>query len=210
MGHKSPPEIPQEKRQQILDSALGVFVANGYVGTSTDQLAAAASVSKQTLYRAFGDKQGLFAALIHAACDRVHDPFAPLIARMEDVTSAEAAVRMLAEQFAASILSPDTQQLRRLVIAEAGRFPELGRLYWEHGFVRMLESIAQCLAVLDRRSLLRVADPHVSAQQFAGMLLWIPSNRIMFLGTAPTPGTQELGAIINDGVDVFLRAHRTA
>lgn len=67
MERKSKPEISEEKRQQILNHSLGVFVANGYVGTSTDQLAAAASVSKQTLYRAFGDKEGLFTALIHAA-----------------------------------------------------------------------------------------------------------------------------------------------
>jgi len=207
MERKSKPEISEEKRQQILSHALGVFVANGYVGTSTDQLAAAASVSKQTLYRAFGDKEGLFTALIHAACDRVHDPFAPLINRMEDAESAETAIRMLAEQFASSILSSDMQQLRRLVIAEAVRFPELGRLYWERGFVRMLASIARCLTVLDRRSLLRVANPEQSAQQFAGMLLWIPSNRIMFLGASSPIRAEELRSIIDDGVDAFLRAH---
>lgn len=200
--------LGEEKRQQILDSALGVFVANGYVGTSTDQLATAASVSKQTLYRAFGDKEGLFTALIHAACDRVHDPFAPLIESMENVASAEAGIRMLAEQFAFAILTPETQQLRRLVIAEAGRFPALGELFWERGFVRVLTSIASCLATLHRRSLLRVTKPASSAQQFAGMLLWIPSNRTMFLGAMQPLRADEVRAIIDDGVDAFLRAHR--
>ena len=166
-------------------------------------------MSKQTLYRAFGDKEGIFTALIHTACDRVHDPFAPLIDRMETVESAEHAIRMLAEQFASSILSPQTQQLRRLVIAEAGRFPALGELYWERGFLRVLTSIERCLAVLHRRALLHVASLELSAQQFAGMLLWIPSNRIMFLGAARTPGEEELRAIIDEGVDAFLRAHST-
>ena len=207
MERKSQPEIPEEKRRRILDSALDVFVAHGYVGTSTDQLAAAASVSKQTLYRAFGDKQSLFAALIHAACDRIHDPFAPFVEDMAHVQSAESAIRTLAEQFASSILSPDTQQLRRLVIAEAVRFPELGQLYWERGFARMLLSISQCLAVLDKRSLLRVANPELSAQQFAGMLLWIPSNRIMFLGATSPIRAEELRATIDDGIAAFLRAH---
>ena len=207
MEHKARPEISGQKRQQILDSALGVFVAHGYVGTSTDQLAAAASVSKQTLYRAFGDKEGLFTALIHAVCDRVHDPFAPLIDRMADVESAEAAIRMLADQFASSILSSDTQQVRRLVIAEAARFPELGRVYWERGFVRMLASIAQCLAALDRRSLLRVTKPDLSAQHFAGMLLWIPSNRTMFLGAAAALDAEDLRPLIDESVGAFLRAH---
>jgi AcrR family transcriptional regulator len=54
------------------------------VGTSTDELAAAAAVSKQTLYRVFGDQEGVFTALIHYAADRVDDPFAPLEERMRD------------------------------------------------------------------------------------------------------------------------------
>lgn len=191
----------------MLAAALEVFVANGYVGTSTDQLAAAAAVSKQTLYRAFGDKEGVFAALIHAECDRIHDPFAPLVATMHEAATAEAAVRALAEQFARSILAPRIQQLRRLVIAEATRFPELGALYWENGFLRVLGSVARCLTVLDERELLAVPQPQLAAQQFSGMLLWIPSNQAMFTGSDRPIGEEELAAVIDAGVDAFLRAY---
>ncbi|WP_051267686.1 TetR/AcrR family transcriptional regulator [Nakamurella lactea] len=202
MDGKPDSPISPEKREQILGDALEVFVANGYVGTSTDQLAAAAAVSKQTLYRAFGDKQGLFAALIQVECDRIHDPFAPLVDGMHHAATAQEAVRSLAEQFAGPIMSSRIQQLRRLVIAEAARFPELGELYWERGFLRVLDSVARCLAVLDERSLLRVSDPAVAAQQLAGMLLWIPSNRTMFAGASRSVSAAEVTA----GVDAFLRS----
>lgn len=204
------PQISDEKRAHILEAALDVFVANGYVGTSTDQLAAAAAMSKQTIYRAFGDKEGVFAALIRAECDRIHDPFGPLVERMREVETSEEAVRMLAELFARSIMAPRVQRLRRLVIAEGARFPELGRLYWERGFVRMLNSVASCIAELDRRELLSVPAPDLAAQHLAGMLLWIPSNRMMFTGAKRQPSTAELTKVIGAGTAAFLRAYARA
>ncbi|GAB3794498.1 TetR/AcrR family transcriptional regulator [Humibacter antri] len=204
------PQVSYEKRAHMLDKALDVFVANGYVGTSTDQLAAAAAVSKQTIYRAFGDKEGVFAALIRAECARIHDPVVSLAERMRDVPSADEAVRMLAELFARSIMAPRVQRLRRLVLAEATRFPELGRLYWERGFVRLLDSVGACLSELDRRELLDVPDPGLAAQHLAGMLLWIPSNRMMFTCAKRQPSAAELTKVIDSGASAFLRAYARA
>lgn len=195
------------KRQQMIEAALTVFTTNGYVGTSTDQLAAAAAVSKQTLYKTFGDKEGVFAALIHHAADSIYDPFAPLMDRMRTTDSAEDAVRLLATQFTRSIMSPQIQQLRRLVIAEAARFPELGLLFWERGFVRVSESVGRCLQILHERQLLEVPDIAIAAQHFAGMMLWIPSNRIMFAGAALPVTEVELEHLISAGSTTFLRAY---
>ncbi|AUS78740.1 TetR/AcrR family transcriptional regulator [Actinoalloteichus sp. AHMU CJ021] len=198
----------EAKRELMLERALEAFVANGYVGTSTDQLAAAASVSKQTLYKAFGDKEGVFTALIRAECDRVHNPFLPLVERMAEVGTAEEAVRALAERFARSIMNPRVQQLRRLVIAEATRFPQLGLLYWERGFLPMLDAVGRCLSVLDVRGLLDVPEPVLAANHFAGMLLWIPSNQTMFAAATRPVSEAELAPALDAGVEAFLRAYR--
>ncbi|WP_016698173.1 TetR/AcrR family transcriptional regulator [Actinoalloteichus spitiensis] len=198
----------EAKRELMLERALEAFVANGYVGTSTDQLAAAASVSKQTLYRAFGDKQGVFTALIRAECDRVRNPFLPLVDRMAEVGTAEEAVRDLADRFARSIMNPRIQQLRRLVIAEATRFPELGLFYWERGFLPMLDTLGRCLSVLDARGLLDVPEPLLAANHFAGMLLWIPSNQTMFAAATRPVSESELAPVVDAGVRAFLRAYR--
>src|SRR6516164_7179281 len=53
----------QRKRQQIQRAAIGEFLRNGYLGTSMDDVAAAASVSKQTVYKHFGSKEDLFLAI---------------------------------------------------------------------------------------------------------------------------------------------------
>src|SRR5699024_6961448 len=159
--------------------------ASGYVGTTTDQLAAAASVSKQTLYKEFGDKEGVFAALIQFACDRVDDPFAPLVERMQDIPSAEEAIDLMAAQFTRSIMSPYVQRVGRLGIAEAARFRQLGLLYWEGGFLRVIDSISRCLGILGDRGLLDIPDTRLAAHHFAGLLLWIPGNQTMFAVTLP-------------------------
>ncbi len=198
---------PSARRERILERALDVFVAHGYVGTTTDQLAAAASVSKQTLYKEFGDKEGVFAALIQFACDRVDDPFAPLVARMATVDTADEGIELLSAQFTRSILSPYVQRLRRLVIAEAARFPHLGLLYWEGGFLRVVDSVARCLATLADRRLLDVPDPHLAAHHFAGLLLWIPGNQTMFAPSRPLDEA-DLTEAIAAGSEAFLRAYR--
>ncbi|MGC0272596.1 TetR/AcrR family transcriptional regulator [Pseudactinotalea sp. Z1739] len=196
-----------QKRELILERAIDVFTAHGYVGTTTDQLAAAASVSKQTLYKEFGDKEGVFAALIQFACDQVDDPFAPLVEQMHSIASADEAVELMATQFTRSIMSPYVQQLRRLVIAEATRFPHLGMLYWEEGFLRVANSVARCLSVLADRGLLDLPDAQLAAHHFAGMLLWIPGNQTMFAVSQPLD-EPELIETITAGSKAFLRAYR--
>lgn len=200
-------EAGTSKRHRILEQVLEVFVENGYVGTTTDQLAAAASASKQTFYKEFGDKEGVFTALIAYACDRVDDPFVPLVERMETVETAEQGVELLAAQMLRSIMTPYVQQLRRLVIAEAVRFPQLGRMFWENGFQRLLGSITRCLEVLGRRGLLAVEDPRVAAHHLSGLLLWIPGNRSMLLA-GELPDEAEAAEIVGAGTAAFLRAYR--
>ncbi|WP_308466444.1 TetR/AcrR family transcriptional regulator [Rathayibacter soli] len=198
----------EEKRQQMLDAALTLFVANGYVGTSTDQIAAASSVSKQTIYKYFVDKEGLFTALITDVSDRIHNPFDELADAMRSALDAESAIKLLAEQFTRSIMNPRVQEIRRLVLAEATRFPDLGRLYWQRGFERVLESVTDCLRLVAERGLLSISRPPVAAQHLTGMLLWIPSNRVMFCGPDGGFDADELTQLIDLGVGAFISAYR--
>lgn len=53
-----------ERRAQLLDAALEVFVANGYHGAAMDDIAVAAKVSKPVLYQHFPSKRELYLALL--------------------------------------------------------------------------------------------------------------------------------------------------
>ena len=52
------------KRRAILDAATTTFLSKGYLGTSMDEIAALAQVSKQTVYKHFADKQSLFTEIV--------------------------------------------------------------------------------------------------------------------------------------------------
>ena len=61
-----------ERRQQLLDIALGIFAHNGYHETSMNALATKAGVTKPVLYQHFASKHELFAQLLSRTGDRLH------------------------------------------------------------------------------------------------------------------------------------------
>src|SRR5689334_18054603 len=68
-----PPSLTrsEQKRGSILGAGRQLFLSNGYQGTSMDQVAAVAAVSKQTVYKHFGEKQELLFAIVTDALDSV-------------------------------------------------------------------------------------------------------------------------------------------
>ena len=63
----------QERRVQLLESALEVFVAQGYHAAAMDDIAVRAGVSKPVLYQHFPGKLDLYLALLDASCDAIVD-----------------------------------------------------------------------------------------------------------------------------------------
>ncbi len=59
------------RRAQLLESALDVFVANGYHAAAMDDIAERAGISKPVLYQHFPSKLDLYLALLDQACDQV-------------------------------------------------------------------------------------------------------------------------------------------
>lgn len=70
----------EERRAQILDTALPVFAQRGYMGTGTRDLARAAGVTEPVLYRHFAGKSGLFCALVEIAEARLTEAIRGLFA----------------------------------------------------------------------------------------------------------------------------------
>lgn len=194
------------KRAQILQAATTAFLRNGYAGTSMDEVAALASVSKQTIYKQFGDKEQLFTRIVLDTTGQV-DALVQLAGRTLAATGdPDRDLRALAHRFLAELMRPDLLALRRLVIAEAERFPDVGAAWHREGFERVLATLADCFAQLTRRGLLAVDDPLLAANHFVGLLLWIPVNRVMFCGG--TYPQEELTRLADAATRTFLAAYR--
>ncbi|MEU5418441.1 TetR/AcrR family transcriptional regulator [Streptomyces sp. NPDC001407] len=195
------------KREAILDAATQAFMTKGYSGTSMDDIAKQAAVSKQTVYKHFADKEKLFAEIVLATTDRV-DAMVDLVAGIPaDAGTLEEDLTRLARQLLTALTQPEVLQLRRLIIANADTFPGLGAAWYEQGFERVLATLADTFRYLADQGLLRVTDAHLAANHFAGLLLWIPVNKAMFHGS-PQHSQNDLDTYATAGARAFLAAYR--
>lgn len=195
------------KRRAITEAATALFLRHGYQSTSMDEIAALASVSKQTVYKNFADKERLFSDITLGITDRV-DEFVRAVALMlEDTVDLESDLGGLARRYITSVMHPQVLQLRRLVIGEASRFPLLARTYYERGPERVLAALASSLQRLAERGLLRLDDPLLAASHLAFLILSIPLDKAMFRGIDDSFTAADLEQFADAGVRVFLAAY---
>jgi len=195
-----------QKRRAILDAATEVFLKSGYLGTNMDEIAALSGVSKQTVYKHFSSKEALFVEIVssmtNATGDIVHND-APTLGDGDVATCLEDyAYRQLA-----AVLTPRIMQLRRLVIGEVGRFPELAKVLYERGPLRAMGMLSQVFQGLARQGHLKFADPMVAASHFNWLVMSDALNVAMLLGDAAIPKPAELRRQAAEGVRVFLAAY---
>lgn len=196
-----------QKRRAILNAATEVFLQKGYLATNMDEIAALAAVSKQTVYKNFPGKEALFveiaSSVTNRASDRVHSEM-PDLAEGEDIAEY---LRRYAYRQLVTVLTPRVMQLRRLVIGEVGRFPELARALFDGGPRRAMAAIAALFEHLAERGLLAIDDPAAAASQFNWLIMGEPLNRAMLLGDEAIPKPAELRRHAAAGVRVFLASY---
>ena len=196
-------------RALIMAAAARVFLQRGFPGTSVDDIAAEAGVSKRTVYNVFDDKEQLFRAIIGeaiATAERFSHDFAATTAEADDV---EAALTTLARELAASVLSGRVVPLRRLLIGEASRFPEFADEYYERAPGRVMAAVATALRTLDERGLLRIDDAELAAEHFAFLAIGPSLDRALFDLASDTDATTAERAVerAEHGAAAFLRAY---
>lgn len=137
------------RRTAILSTAGRTFLRQGYSDASMDGIAAEVGGSKSTLYRYFPSKAALFAAYVEEVGTLA---WAALAAVKIEGREAEVVLEDTARAYLDLILSPSALAVTRLVMAEAGRFPEIGRIFYEHGIRRAERQITAVLQLLAQRS----------------------------------------------------------
>jgi AcrR family transcriptional regulator len=193
-----------------MEAAITVFLQKGYKGASVDEIAALAGVSKQTMYKYFDDKEALFSEIVLGTIDQIGEPFYEAIVSLQEPEDLERDLRELARRLVAIVMQPRLLQLRRLVIGEAARFPELGRAYYERGPGRTVAALASSFERLSERGLLRVDDASVAASGFLWMAVSVPLNEAMLRGEDDRFSPSELDSFADEGVRVFMAAYGPA
>jgi TetR/AcrR family transcriptional repressor of mexJK operon len=199
------------KRQTILSASRALFLTNGYQGTSVDQIAASAEVSKQTVYKHFGDKHELLLAIVTNALETTVAPFLERIDALAHTADLETDLTALAADYLRAVLQEPVVQLRRLVVGEANRLPELARQYYDAAPTRVLAAFADCFGRLHRRGLLHAPEPALAAEHFAFLIVGRCIDEALFYGGPRVLAGIDVEHHVRAAVQVFLagyRAHR--
>lgn len=145
-------EEREQRRDEILDAAVGLFLEHGYGGVSLDRLASTAKVTKRTIYAYVGDKPEVFAAVVARLSSEVMPADRP------------GKLRELAARLVMTLHSDEAIALHRIVIAESRQFPELASAFYANGPRRYIDVLAERLdgdgAAAEHLFALLLGEPH--------------------------------------------------
>lgn len=198
------PVATSSRRSAILTVAGRTFLRHGYADTSMDCIAAEVGGSKTTLYRYFPSKAALFAAYVEEVGASACAALAAVDPEGKEPTDV---LKETARAYLDLILSPSALAVTRLVMAETGRFPEVGRIFHERAIQRTERQIASLLARLAERhdapEWKRLAS-FGTAAHFRALCQAGPYERC-FWGQQETVSLEELEQAARQAVTHFLR-----
>lgn len=150
------------KFEQVLNGACDVFMKDGFEGASVDEIARTAGVSKATLYSYFPDKRLLFIEVIRLACSRQADE---ILEQIDTSRPARDVLKQAVHYLAQTIVSDLNIQLFRITVAEAQRFPDLAKEFYDSGPARGVAEIAAFLKTAVERREMNIDDVELAADQ---------------------------------------------
>lgn len=163
------PGRPTLSNEELLDTALDLFLENGFEGTSIDAITSSAGMAKRTVYARYGDKTNLFKEALTRA---IEDWIVP-VERLRDAETGdlEESLRNIGGILVANVLSPAGLRLMRLTNAESARMPEISTLSVQQGTD---PTVAYLADLFERR--LGMAQAQDAAQAFLNIVVGGPAS----------------------------------
>ena len=164
----------EARPQELLAAALDLFVERGFAATRLDDVAKAAGVSKGTLYLYYSSKEDLFKAVVRTS-------IVPLIGEAEELInqfsgSSEELFRIVIRTWWSSVGDTKLSGLPKLMMAEAGNFPELAKFYQDEVITRGELLVANMLRRGMERKEIRQVDLEIDARLLISpiimMMMW--------------------------------------
>lgn len=194
-------------RAAAVEAATSLFLENGYDGTTMDEIAERAGLTKRTLYNNYEDKAALFTEAVDDVITFAEEFANELGEAFFDrvANDPSAALNELGRRLALAIMRPPVIALRRLLISEAEKFPHLAQKYFDSTPGRVLDALTAGFEQLHDTGRLRVEDPRIAAEQFAYLVVGATLDRAVLVGTLPPE--EDVLVRAEAGVRTFLAGY---
>jgi len=190
----------ERRHRSLLATAFKLFLEKGWDGVSVEEISRQSGVAKGFIYARYADKGALFVEAIERlmvdAMGTLH-----LAGPMPD--DVEQGLYAFGRKMLDLVLQPEALAFHRQFIAEAGRFPELAKLFLARNRVRDL--IIEVLQTYADRGAIEIGDPKLTAEHFAILVVGIPRIMALLVGREP-PAEEECR--LRAAVRLFLKGCR--
>jgi TetR/AcrR family transcriptional regulator, mexJK operon transcriptional repressor len=194
------------KRDAVVLAARNLFFSRGFRATSIEAIAEAAGVSKVTVYGHFGDKAGIFEAVVQNVASRMETKMsaaAPPEADLSDTLIAFGCGLM------GELMNEEMMLFERHMGAELAQHPALAKRFFEAGPGYMRLRLEKIIAAAHDRGEITVDDAKLAAHDLFG--LWQGFDRAeAHFGIAQTLTADMIRTRVIRAVKLFLRAYEGA
>jgi TetR/AcrR family transcriptional regulator, mexJK operon transcriptional repressor len=187
-----------QRTVRILEISTKLFIDHGYTATTLDEIARSAGVAKKTLNASYGGKAEIFSAVVRY---RVARSGISELGLTLDKGSAKKTLKAAAERLLQLIVAEESVDLRRLLIAESRRFPELMQ-----GILGVTQAniggiVAALLEEMNTRGLLRVPNAHTAAKHFMDLTI----GRAYLHSAAGLPNALPTSAELDEKIAMYIK-----
>jgi AcrR family transcriptional regulator len=190
----------EARRERVLEAAATVLRERGYRGTTTAAVAAAAGVSKESLYSWFGDKSGLFAEVVRRNAATMNAHLESAVAREEPLGDA---LPRLGRDLLALLVGDASVAINRAAMGELPDNGELAAVLLEHGRFTTGPLAERLLRQGADRDGLRMEDPAAAFRLFYGLLVQDTQIRVLLGG--PGPSRRQIADAADRATEQLLR-----
>lgn len=189
----------EARQRRVLKEAHRQFLDKGYAHTSLNSVIARAGGSKATLQKYFGNKAGLFAAVITEPAKR--------FVTSAHIATLEGTPTKVLQTFGETVLSfylrPDALHAYRGVIAEGHRNPSMAKVFYQEGHTQIAAALASRLGKWHMQKVLYCMHPDADAERFLHLLRAGLYEQVL-IGLRRSSTHKEIAAQVEGSVRVFL------
>ncbi|MEZ5920786.1 MAG: TetR/AcrR family transcriptional regulator [Parvularculaceae bacterium] len=189
------------KDEAILEAAKALFLERGYAA-SVDDIADAASVSKQTIYTRYAGKHELLAAVVAETANNLVEALTvgPAPSTTEETLS------RFGERYVEVVFDERRVAMLRLIISEVSSFPELAELYFKSGPAFVHGRLADFLEREACAGRVVIEDPRAAASDFLGLIKGA-DHVATLVGVAEPVSASERTARVKRAVANFMKLY---